>query len=73
MTHSLTHRQTHVSVVKDKLVCSFFNSFLTKIAKFTKDIWEPVIENIIILGHLMADTSSKGQKNCEICHIFTYY
>ena len=25
--------------------------------KFAKNIWEPVIENVIILGSLMADTS----------------
>ena len=55
------------SVVNDK-------RFLAKITKFAKNIWEPVIENVIILGHLMADASSKRQKIyifCEICHIFT--
>ena len=46
------------SVVNDKPVCGF-RSFLAKITKFTKNIWELVIENVIILGHLMADTSSK--------------
>ena len=52
-----------------------FRSFLTEITKFAKNIWEPVIENVILLGHLMADTSSKRQKIyifCEICHIFYF-
>ena len=60
-----------ISVVNDKPVCDFC-SFLAKITKF--NIWEPVIENVIIVGHLMADTSSKQQKIylfCEICYIFT--
>ena len=39
-----------------------FRSFLVKITKFAKNIGEPVIENVIILGHLMANTSSKRQK-----------
>ena len=41
--------------------------------KSTKNIWEPVIGNMIILGFLMADTSSKQLKIyifCKICHIF---
>ena len=35
-----------------------------------------IIENVIILGSLMADPSSKHQKMyifCKICHIFTLY
>ena len=40
-----------------------FRSFLAYISKFTKSIWEPVIQNFIILGHLMANTSSRRQKN----------
>ena len=46
---------------------------LTKIAKFVKNIWEPVIENVIILGHLMANTSSKPTKIyifSEMSHIY---
>ena len=53
-----------------------FRLFLAKITKFAKNIWEPVIDNIIILGHLMVNTSLKRQKVyifCEICHIFTLY
>ena len=30
--------------------------------KSAKNIWEPVIENVIIVGFLMADNSSKRQK-----------
>ena len=44
--------------------------------KFAKNIWELVIQNVIVLGHVMADTSSKRQKTyilCEICHISTSY
>ena len=51
-------------------------SLAGRLMKFTKNIWEPVIENVIILDHLMADTSSKRQKIyifCKICHIFTLY
>ena len=33
--------------------------FLVEIMKSTKNIWEPVFENVIIFGFLMADTSSK--------------
>ena len=32
-----------------------FRSFLAKITKFAKNIWERVIENVIILGQVMAD------------------
>ena len=43
--------------------------------KSANNILEPVIENIIILGFLMADTSSQQNlyKLCDICHIFTLY
>ena len=44
--------------------------------KSAKNIWEPVFEDVIILGFLMADTSSKRQKIyifCKICHTFTLY
>ena len=34
--------------------------------KSAKNIWEPVIEDVIILGFLMADASSKRQKNIHI-------
>ena len=40
------------------------------------NIRELVIENVFILGFLMADTSTKQQKLYilgEICHIFTLY
>ena len=53
-----------------------FHSFVTKITKFAQNIWEPVIENVLILGFLMADTPSNRQKIYiiwEICHIFTLY
>ena len=32
---------------------------LVKITKSARNIWEPVIESVIILGFIMADTSSK--------------
>ena len=40
-----------------------------------KNIWEPVIENVIISGFLMTDTSSKQQKVYifgEICHFLLF-
>ena len=49
---------------------------LVEKTKSAKNIWELVFENVIILGFLMADTSSKRQKIyifCKICHIFTLY
>ena len=39
---------------------------LVKKTKSAKHIWEPVIENIIILGFLMTDTLFKQQKNIHI-------
>ena len=42
--------------------------------KSAKNIWELVIEDVIILGFLLAYTSSKRQKIyifCTICYIFT--
>ena len=45
--------------------------------KSAKNIWEPVFEDVISLGFLMADTSSKRHKIyicCNVtCHIFTLY
>ena len=35
---------------------------LVEKTKSTKNIWEPVFEDVIILGFLMCDTSSKRQK-----------
>ena len=49
---------------------------LVEKTKSAKNIWEPVFEDVIILGFLMADTSSKRQKIyifCKICHIFTLH
>ena len=49
---------------------------LVEKTKSAKNIWEPVFEDVIILGFLMADTSSKQQNIyifCKICHIFTLY
>ena len=63
-----------VSVVIGFPVCGI--SFRFGKTKSAKNIWEPVIEDVIILGFLMADTSSKRQKIyicCKICHIFTLY
>ena len=45
-------------------------------ATSAKNIWVPVIENIVILGFLMADTSSKLLTMYifgELCHTFTLY
>ena len=39
-----------------------FCSVVVEIMKFAKYTWEIVIESIIILGFLMADTSSKKRK-----------
>ena len=53
-----------------------YRFILVKKAKSAKNIWEPVIEDVIILGFLMADTSSKLQRIYrfgKICHIFTLY
>ena len=44
------------SGVNDKPV---FHSLLVEITKYLKNIWQPVIENVIILGFVMVDTSSK--------------
>ena len=47
---------------------------MAETTKSTKNIWEPIIANIIILGFLIADTSSKQHKIYKfhkICHIFT--
>ena len=62
------------SGVNDKPVCSF-SFVLVQITKFAKNIWAPVIENVIILGHLMANILSRQRIYifCEICHIFTLY
>ena len=49
---------------------------LVEKTKSAKNIWEPVFEDVIILGFLMADTSSKRQNIyifCKICDIFTLY
>ena len=35
---------------------------LVEKTKSKKNIWEPVFEDVIILGFLMADSSSKQQK-----------
>ena len=35
--------------------------------KSAKNIWEPVIQNVFILGFLMADTSSKRKKIYMFC------
>ena len=59
------------SVVNDKPVCGFC-SFLPKIAKLAKNIWEPVIENVIILGHLIADTSSKNKRYAYFVKYVTF-
>ena len=40
-----------------------FRFVLVEKTKSAKNIWEPVFENVIILGFLMADTSSKRQKH----------
>ena len=53
-----------------------FRFVLVEKTKSAKNIWQPVLEDILILGFLMADTSSKQQKIyifCKICHIFTLY
>ena len=50
-----------------------FSLFWVKITKFKKNIWEPVIENVIILGHLMANTSSKQQKIYIFCGAATMF
>ena len=42
---------------------------LVEKAKSAKNIWEPVFEDVIILGFLMADTSSKRQKIYIFCKI----
>ena len=44
-----------------------FHFVLVEKTKSAKNIWEPVIENVIILGFLMADTSSKRQKIYIFC------
>ena len=63
------------SVVNSLPVCGIWFRFGKKKTTSVKNIWEPVFEDII-LGFLMADTSSKRQKIygfCKICHIFTLY
>ena len=44
-----------------------FPFVLVEKTKSTKNIWEPVIEEVIILGFLMADTSSKRPKIYIFC------
>ena len=44
-----------------------FRFVLVEKTKSAKNIWELVFENVIILGFLMADTSSKRQKVCIFC------
>ena len=44
-----------------------FHFVLVEKTKSAKNIWEPVFENVIILGFLMADTSSKRQKVYIFC------
>ena len=38
-----------------------FRFVLVEKTKSAKNIWEPIFENVIILGFIMADTSSKRQ------------
>ena len=61
VNHHYDIQPRHYLVVGGKPVTGFC-LFLAKITKFAKNIWEPVIENVTILDHLMADTSSKRQK-----------
>ena len=42
---------------------------LVEKTKSAKNIWEPVFEDVIILGFLMADTSSKQQNIYIFCKI----
>ena len=44
-----------------------FRFVLVEKTKSAKNIWEPVIEEVIILGFLMADTSSKRPKIYIFC------
>ena len=44
-----------------------FRFVLVKKTKSAKNIWEPVIEEVIILGFLMADTSAKRPKIYIFC------
>ena len=44
-----------------------FRFVLVEKTKSAKNIWEPVFENVIILGFLVADTSSKRQKIYIFC------
>ena len=69
----------HVFHIGLWLVCkqnAVFLSFLGKNNEIHKEYFGTVIENIIILDHLMAVTSSKRQKIyifCKICDSFTLY
>ena len=56
----------NISVVNGFPVCVFCFVLVEK-TKSAKNIWEPVFESIIILGFLMADTSSKEQKMYIFC------
>ena len=56
----------YISVVNGFPVCGISFRFGEK-KKSAKNIWEPVIEEVIILGFLMADTSSKRPKIYIFC------
>ena len=46
---------------------------LVEKTKSAKNIWEPVFEDVIILGFLMADTSSKRQKIYIFCKNMSHF
>ena len=45
---------------------------LVEKTKSAKNIWEPVFEDVIILGFLMANTSSKRQNIYIFCKYVTF-
>ena len=56
-------------------VCRYaeYRFVLVDKTKSAKNIWEPVFEDVIILDFLMADTSSKRQKNIHILENMSHF
>ena len=50
-----------------------FHFVLAEKMKSAKNIWEPVFENVIILGFLMADTSSEQQNIYILLNMSHFY
>ena len=53
----IRRKEMEILVLLTVFPYAVFCFILVEKTKSTKNIWEPVIENIIILGFLMADTS----------------